>query len=153
MDLDTYRPIVIKEKAVNYPVYDRLDSPEKIADVLIDVFGIHRETEEYAYVLAFNSNFRLIGVFELSHGIVDTTVLNPREVFAKALLVGAKAIVLAHNHPSGDVTPSDEDYVTTRRMVDAGKVLGVPVVDHLIVGCNRRPAYYSFEEAGQIKKS
>lgn len=91
--------------------------------------------------------FKYVGEDEISKGTVNQTIAMPREVFRKAIDMGASSIILAHNHPSGDVRPSADDINLTRRMVDAGKILGINVLDHFVVGHN---SYYSFKENGDI---
>lgn len=83
----------------------------------------------------------------ISIGTVNQTIAMPREVFKKAITMNASSIILAHNHPSGDITPSNEDKVLTRRMVEAGEILGINVLDHFVIGHNK---YYSFKENGDL---
>lgn len=92
-----------------------------------------RDRERGALV-TLDTRHRLISTTIVSIGTAAHTFLGPREVFRDALLAGASAVVIAHNHPSGDPTPSDEDRQITRRLVQAGVTLGVNVLDHLIVG-------------------
>ena len=91
--------------------------------------------------------YKYIGEDEISKGTVNQTIAMPREVFRKAIDLGASSIILAHNHPSGDVRPSMDDINLTRRMADAGKILGINVLDHFVVGQN---SYYSFKENGDM---
>ena len=91
--------------------------------------------------------YKYIGEDEISKGTVNQTIAMPREVFRKAIDLGASSIILAHNHPSGDVHPSMDDINLTRRMADAGKILGINVLDHFVVGHN---SYYSFKENGDM---
>ena len=91
--------------------------------------------------------YKYIGEDEISKGTVNQTIAMPREVFRKAIDLGASSIILAHNHPSGDVRPSMDDINLTRRMSDAGKILGINVLDHFVVGHN---SYYSFKENGDM---
>jgi DNA repair protein RadC len=85
-------------------------------------------------------------VFEISHGSVNSSVVGVREIFQKALLANAVNIIMVHNHPSGDCTPSREDVEITKRMVEAGKILGVGVLDHLVIG----ERYCSLKEKGYL---
>ena len=110
-----------------------MDDPQKIADMLNHVFCLKNKTEEYVYLLSFNTKYKLLGVFEVSHGTVDQSILNPREVFMKAMLSGATSIVLVHNDPSGDPSPSRLDHDCQQRIQKAGEILGIPLVDFLIV--------------------
>lgn len=91
--------------------------------------------------------YKYIGEDEISKGTVNQTIAMPREVFRKAIDLGASSIILAHNHPSGDVRPSMDDINLTSRMADAGKILGINVLDHFVVGHN---SYYSFKENGDM---
>jgi DNA repair protein RadC len=89
----------------------------------------------------------VIAYHEVSRGTLDATLVHPREVFKAALLSNAASIILTHNHPSGDPTPSPDDHQLTRRLVDAGRLIGVEVLDHIIVGDGR---YFSFREGGRL---
>src|SRR3989442_1556272 len=80
-------------------------------------------------------------------GIVNSSLIHPREVFRSAILAGAAGIIVAHNHPSGDPTPSADDRSVTRQMVEAGRLLDLPVYDHVILGGD---TYMSFAEAGLL---
>lgn len=94
------------------------------------------DPREHFAVLALDSKHYVIGHYLLSVGTIDATLVHPREVYRFALLSGAARIVIGHTHPSGNVTPSLDDLQLTRRIVDAGDLIGVPCVDHVIVGCN-----------------
>lgn len=126
-------PYLVKESSCNYPV-DCLDNPRSVVNMINEVFMLNKQTEEYLYMLALTAKCKLIGVFEISHGTVDMSIVNPREIFLKALLCGAHSIILVHNHPSGDAIPSDEDLKCTDRVEKAGHILGVELIDHIIVG-------------------
>ena len=89
---------------------------------------------EHFLVLLLNAQNRLLLVHTVSLGTQSAALVHPREVFGPALREGAASILLAHNHPSGDPTPSREDLALTRQLVDAGKLLNIPVHDHLVVG-------------------
>ena len=90
---------------------------------------------------------RIIGYEVVSIGTLTASLVHPREVFVGALLSKSAGVIIAHNHPSGEITPSPEDKETTRRLVKAGEILGVPVLDHLIVGDGK---YFSFKESGLL---
>ncbi len=135
---------LIKEKSVNYQYDGNFSNPQSIYNMLCDVFQHDKQTEEYLYLLCFNTKCRLLGVFEISHGIVNASLCNTREIFQKALLCNASNIVLAHNHPSGDTTPSKEDMQIYRRVKEAADIMGIGYIDNLIIG----NSYYSFMENG-----
>lgn len=134
-------PELFREKSVNYGEWE-YKNPESIVYMMNDVFRLDRQSEEYFYEICFSSKMKLIGVFEISHGTIDCTHASPREVFQKALICGASRIVLIHNHPSGYVEPSDCDYSLKDNMEKAGKLMGIPVVDNIIVG--KSGIYFSF---------
>jgi DNA repair protein RadC len=99
------------------------------------------------YVIALNSQSRVIAIQEVTRGILNSSLVHPREVFRLAIAFGAAGIIVAHNHPSGDPTPSADDRAITRQLVDAGRLLDIPVYDHLVLGAER---YVSFAEAGLL---
>ncbi len=92
--------------------------------------------KEHVRGLYLNSRYRLIYQETISIGSLDTNIIHPREIFRPAIEYGAYALILAHNHPTGDPTPSAEDLVMTKKLVKIGKLLQIPLLDHLIVGCN-----------------
>ena len=89
---------------------------------------------EHCLLVSLDIKHRLLDLTTISVGTVDHTFMGPREIFRSALLSGASAIFLAHNHPSGDPTPSSDDRLVTRRIAQAGTTLGIDVLDHLVVG-------------------
>lgn len=91
---------------------------------------------EHFVVLMLNARNRLISMTTVSIGSLDFTLVEPREVFKAAVLQNARAIVAAHNHPSGDPTPSDDDITITKRLADAGRLLGIYLMDHVIIAPN-----------------
>lgn len=93
------------------------------------------DPREHFAVLALDTKHKVIGHYLLSVGTLDATLVHPREVFRFAMLAGAAKIVIGHTHPSGNVAPSVDDLALTRRIVAGGTLLGVPCVDHVIVGC------------------
>lgn len=139
---DMQHNILVKEQSIGYAV-ERFNHPEQIAKMLNDVFRISKQAEEYLYMLALNADGMILGVFELSHGSVNYTICNPRDIFIKALLCGAVNIVLAHNHPSGNTSPSKADMEAYKRVYEAGKLIGIDLIDNIIIGNDR---YYSFKE-------
>ena len=141
------KAVLEKDYSVNYPELDNMiNSPEKVAKLAKGFLRMHEETEEYMYMLCLNTKLLLTGVFEVSHGNVNSSIVGVREVFQKALLGNAVSIILIHNHPSGDCTPSREDITITKRLVEAGKIVGVEVLDHIIIG----QQYCSLKEKGYI---
>jgi DNA repair protein RadC len=109
--------------------------------------------QEAFTVLCLNTRNRLIAGGIISIGIADSTLVHSREVFRKAIEVGAVAIILAHNHPSGDPSPSTEDVKLTKQLIQAGQVIGIKVLDHVIIG-RRSPGmlrgFQSLRESGVV---
>ena len=108
-----------------------------------------RETAEVFWILCLNAQHRLIGNAPeaITRGILNSSLVHPREVFVCAIVARAAAVVLCHNHPSGDPSPSPDDRSVTEQLVAAGKLLDIPVHDHVIIGRGR---YTSFAEAGLL---
>jgi DNA repair protein RadC len=126
-----------------------LDSPDRVADLLREENRAY-EVEVFQ-VLLLNTRRRLIRVEKISQGTLDTLLVHPREVFKHALAANASAIVLVHNHPSGDPMPSEADIRVTRDLIRAGGVLKIEVLDHVILGrsSQSRPQdYASLRELG-----
>ena len=113
-----------------------------IADLLREDNRIN-EVENFQVVL-LNTRRRLIRVEQISQGTLDTILVHPREVFKAAIVAGASAIVLAHNHPSGDPSPSEADIKVTRDLIRAGQLLKIEVLDHIILGTGHTRAAAGF---------
>lgn len=141
------RVVLEKEVSTNCPdLTYAIKSPEDAVNVGKSFMRIHEEPEEYMYMICMNTKNKIIGVFEISHGSVNSSIVSPREVFQKALLANAVSIIVMHNHPSGDATPSREDVEVTKRLSEAGKIVGVEVLDHIIIG----DQYSSLKEKGYL---
>jgi DNA repair protein RadC len=128
-----------------------LDNPDAVADLLREE---NRQYQvEHFQVLLLNTRRRLIRVETISQGTLDTILVHPREVFKMAIAANASAIVLVHNHPSGDPTPSEADIKVTRDLIRAGKLLKIDVLDHVILGRlskERQQDYASLRELGHF---
>jgi DNA repair protein RadC len=126
-----------------------LDNPENVANLLREDNRTH-DVEHFQVVL-LNTRRKLIRVAQISDGTLDTILVHPREVFKSAIAANAAAVVLVHNHPSGDPTPSEADIKVTRDLIRAGQLLKIEVLDHVIIGraTNERPKdYVSLRELG-----
>ena len=122
-------------------------SPEAAYDLFANVIGMKDAADEFVYVGCFDNGMHLTGVFEASHGSGNISLFPIQEIMQKALLLGAFAIIIAHNHPSGDLVPSQYDKDATERVKAAGEVIGVNVAEHFIIA---RDGYYSFKEHGLL---
>jgi len=126
-----------------------LDNPEAIAQLLREQNRL-KEVETFQ-ILLLNTRHRLIRVEQVSQGTLDTILVHPREVFKSAITARAAALVLVHNHPSGDPTPSDADIKVTRDLIRAGQLIKIEVLDHVILGqatVDRPKDYSSLRELG-----
>ena len=118
-----------------------LSCPQDVADFLMP--RLRYAAKEQFVVILLNSKNKVIGTEVVSEGSLSSSIVHPREVYAPAILHHAAAIMVAHNHPSGDPKPSLEDEEVTRMLSRSGKVLGIPMIDHVIIGDGN---YYSFLE-------
>jgi len=127
------------------PEVDPFKDAGDVATYLIRQGYADRDREAFV-VLLLDVKHRVIAEEVVTIGILDGALIHPREVFKAAVAGSAAAIILAHNHPSGDPKPSGQDQEVTNRLREAGKILGIPVVDHVIVGSTG--AHFSFREGG-----
>lgn len=118
-----------------------------IEDILLHLKFIRTKKQEYVLCLSLDSGCRLIARRVITIGTLTSSLIHPREVFAASLKDRAASVVIAHNHPSGDVSPSRADIVVTQQLVAAGQILGITVRDHLIV---TNVDYYSFRRSGLL---
>ena len=126
-----------------------MDQPERVADLLREESRMY--DVEHFQVLLLNTRRKLIRAEHVSQGTLDTVLVHPREVFKHAIMGNAAAVILAHNHPSGDPSPSDADIKVTRDLIRAGQLLRIEVVDHVIIGRRmegRSKDYVSLRELG-----
>lgn len=121
----------------------RFDAPDTIARYYME--DLRYQKQEAMKLLLLNTKSRLIGETDISRGTVNSAVVSPRELFVEALQKDAVSIILLHNHPSGDPTPSREDILVTKRVFEAGRMIGVELLDHIIIGNN---CYSSMREQG-----
>lgn len=119
----------------------KIKYPKHIYALFKDRFS--KLDREEAWVVLLNNRNQVMGTHLLSIGILDASIIHPREVFKVAILGNAATVIIVHHHPSGDAEPSDEDKAITRRMRDAGELLGIPLADHIIIGID---SFYSFTE-------
>lgn len=141
--------VLVKESSNNCPDIQSLDGPGRIAEMLNYLYRANRKAEEYVWMIGLDANSNPVGIFEISHGTVNMSYASPREVFVRLCLCGAAGFVLAHNHPGGSVTPSLADMELTQRMYDAGTLMNIPLLDHVII-CG--DTYYSFRAEKNIIK-
>ena len=141
-----YRVTLVREGAITASA-PRLRGAEQAAELLRQYLGA-ADREHFVVILLDRKNAP-IGINTVSIGSLTASVVHMRETFKAAILANAAAILCGHNHPSGDPEPSREDRALTKRLVDAGKLLGIAVVDHVIVG-DGTTAYFSFADQGLL---
>lgn len=145
--------VLVKERAFNYKAENsRMDNAGKIAKMMCDVFELHLLAEEHVYLLTLNCKCKILGVFEVSHGTFNTSFINPREIMIRNLLCGASTFIIVHNHPSGEFEVSKEDVTATKQLINAGELIGIALLDHIIIGRdnNGRYTFYSMREHNMI---
>ena len=142
-------PKLVKEKSSNYPEICSLNNTQKIADMMNTVYNASILTEECMWLIALNTHSDPIGIFEISHGIMNAALISPREIFMKLCLCGAFGFVLVHNHPSGNCYPSGADRDITEQMKQCGKLMNINLLDHIIIG----NGYYSFYDEIHTEKN
>lgn len=146
MRINVFTIKLIKESSKNYALDNKkIRSPQDVYDIVRAVLHISEEAQEVFGILALNIKNVVVGLHVISKGTLNVSIVHPREVFKAAMLNNAAFIVCFHNHPSGDPGPSPEDIEFTERLVDAGELLGMEVLDHVIVGDNN---FASMKEKG-----
>lgn len=143
------RSILVKGRARNLSEIGRIRCPEDVAMVMERAFGLQGKAEEHVYLICLTTAGKPIGFFEVSHGTCSTAPAAPREVLVRCLLCGAAQMVLVHNHPGGDPSPSPNDMAVTAQLREACRLVGIRFVDHVIVA--QGAAFYSFLKAGQME--
>ena len=143
---DDDRTMLVKEKGVNYEA-GKFSSPEDIVLMLRRLVHLDQKAEEHCYMVALSGSCKVLGIFFISKGTADASLITPRELFIRALLIGAVRIVLCHNHPSGNAVPSKSDIEITKRIKEVGEMINIALIDHIIIGSDTD---LSFKEAGML---
>ena len=143
----SYRLPVLKVSLIRESVttadYRTISDPYAAAQILRA--HLDNADREHCVALLLDTRNQVIGIHTVSIGTLNSSLVHPREVFKAAILASAASIILGHNHPSGDPTPSNEDRLLTTRMQEAGKLLGITVLDHVVIGDESR--YISMTQA------
>jgi len=131
-------------------VKEKIDSPE-LANELVGP-EMRRLRKESLRVILLDTRYHLIRVEEISLGSINESIAHPRDVFRPAVISSAYAVIVVHNHPSGDASPSQTDHSLTRRLAEAAELLQIKLLDHIIIGAlsEGNPGYFSFKEAGVL---
>ena len=141
------RVVLVKERVGSYELPREIRCPEEAYNAIRVTTNVQAEAQEVFGILILNTKNRIVAVHEISRGTLNSSMAHPREVFKPAILHNAASIICFHNHPSGDPEPSKEDVELSNRLVEAGKILGIEVFDHIVVGDDR---YVSLKERGVI---
>ena len=149
-EIPVYRLALVKEDIISCcpGMRTKVSSPNDALEVLKD-YGLHESAEEHFVMLTLDTQRKITGVFEVSHGTLDQSYVHPRDVFKRAIISNASAIIVAHNHPSGSLFPSESDIEATEKLKKVGSLLGIPILDHLIL-CPDPDYYFSFLENKMI---
>ena len=140
--INFYKLKMVKEDSELYEV-PVINSPTEVYQAAKQLLALHEEPEEHFCILCLNTKNKIVGVHTISIGSLNASIVHPREVFKAAMLNNANSIICLHNHPSGDPKPSQEDIGITRRLVEAGEIIGIKVLDHIIIG---EQSYLSMKE-------
>ena len=126
---------LVKEVSMNYEVSnDIIKSTESAAILINEIFDLENETKESFVALFFNTKNKLVGLSKLTTGTANASLASPRELLQMALQHNAVAVMIAHNHPSGDTSPSQEDIQVTKKIAVACNYLDIKLLDHIIIG-------------------
>lgn len=143
-NIDIVKIKMVKDRETEKKYKAKITNPGDAYDILRDL--LEDEDRENFLVLTLNCKNEINAINTVSVGTLSSSVVHPREVFKVAILSNSSKIMLVHNHPSGDVEPSNADKMMTHRLIESGKILGIEIIDHIIIG----DTYYSFRENGDF---
>lgn len=141
--MDKEKRVVLKEKT-KHPLKQYFNNIDIVMEFFEEEFQMSQRAEEYVYLVALNAKNRPVGLFEVSHGGQTQSIFSVREICSRILMVGGVGFMILHNHPSGDVTPSQNDLESTGLLKQACEILGLTMQDHIIIG----DGYYSMKASG-----
>lgn len=147
MNIDIIKLKMVKEDSVKYDARRSISAPENAYEVAKEM-GMDENAEEEFWIMCLDMKNKPCGLHMISRGNLNSSIVHPREVFKRAMLNNAASIMLFHNHPSGDPEPSAMDVEITKRLRDAGDIMGIRVLDHLIIGDG---TYCSLTERGLVR--
>lgn len=139
---------LVRESNHRYEIEGReISSPRKAVDIINAVLDLENEAQEVLAEIILDNKNKVTGVMEITRGSICASISHPREVFRGAILHNGAAIILFHCHPSGEVEPSEEDIGVTKTIKNAGRILNIPLLDHIIVGNGR---FCSLKDRGYL---
>jgi DNA repair protein RadC len=139
------KSLEVREIEYSYDQRPKINSTDDVVQAIKPM--IADLNKEFFIALYLNTKNGILKQEIISIGSLNANVVHPREIFKTACMISASSIIVAHNHPSGDPTPSREDIEITKKLYEAGKMMGIEVLDHVIIGYDR---YYGFKESGQL---
>lgn len=144
-----YSLILREDESFEYDYSNsKIINPTEVRDLINSLVMLNVRAEEYFIMLGLDTKNFIIGIFVVSQGSLNASLVHPREVFKRAIVCNSARIILSHNHPSGDAKPSSEDITITQKLKKGGELLGIEVLDHIIIGKNN--TYFSFKEDGML---
>jgi len=147
VNISRYQVQLVKESTKRYDIDKIISSPDSAYEAFKELFKIEIQAEEIFCILALDTKNKIIGAFEVSRGNLNTSLVHPREVFKRLILLNAHSFIMAHNHPSGDISQaSREDDALTKRIKECSHLIGINLHDHIIVG----DYFYSYAENGLL---
>lgn len=141
-NISIYELRLVKEGKEQYNADEKITNPETAVKIVNEVFDLENKAEEEMVMMTLDTKNKATGLFRISKGTISASMVHPREIFKRAMLHNANSIMLFHNHPSGDLDPSQEDIDTTNRLADSGTLLGIKLLDHIIIS---REGHLSFK--------
>lgn len=145
--INVYTVELVRESAKVYDLEKAVTSPGRAVEIVDTVLGLSTKTKEHLVMASLNTKNEIVGLHTIHIGSVNASIVHPREVFQQAVLNNATSIMVFHNHPSGDPSHSQEDVKVTRRLVEAGKIMGIELLDHIVIGDG---SYTSLKEKGFV---
>ncbi len=146
VNISRYQVQLVKESTKRYDIDKKISSPDSAYEAFKEIFKIEIQAEEIFCILALDTKNKIIGAFEVSRGSLNASLVHPREVFKRLILLNANSFIMAHNHPSSDSIPSREDNDMTKRIKECSHLIGIKLHDHIIVG----DYFYSYAENGLL---
>jgi len=135
VNIQKYDLRVVKESGNRYEFENKyVETPKKAHQIFIETLELDKRTEEVFAMLTIDIKSKLTGVFEVSIGDLSSSLVKPREVFKRAILQNSAGIILGHNHPSCEPEPSRDDVNLTKNLIEAGEIVDIEIMDHLIIG-------------------
>jgi DNA repair protein RadC len=145
MNISVFRVSLIKDHVLPYTTASLILTPLQVYELIKEY--LQGSDREQFIAIFLDSRSEVIGINTVSVGTLTESLVHPREVFKGAILANAASVIVAHNHPSGEALASEADYSVTSKLKEAGRILGIPIEDHVIVGAE---GYFSFRQQGLL---